>query len=137
VSKCLEVQFDRLIVQPFHRFLSQGQVEVEELQGLILVEGLDKCKSCWDRREILRVILRSKDALPFRWLIFSRPDCTLEDGLVKDGFSVLEDWSAQHSISVVSRVGKNVGLCGVVIRLESNRPRGYFQIIIGLTVFFL
>ncbi|KAJ3564705.1 hypothetical protein NP233_g8119 [Leucocoprinus birnbaumii] len=68
VDKCLEVQFLKLIVEPF-RQLQFPNVPIGN-QGLIVVNGLENSQ---DRAEVLRVIGESKRELPFCWVIFSSP----------------------------------------------------------------
>ncbi|KAF9443270.1 hypothetical protein P691DRAFT_632183, partial [Macrolepiota fuliginosa MF-IS2] len=76
VSKSLRVQFDDLIAQPTKELLAKG-VDLGS-RRLIIVEGIDECANVQARCEILCTILKSADALPFRWALFGLPDSQLE-----------------------------------------------------------
>ncbi|KAF9445681.1 hypothetical protein P691DRAFT_254988 [Macrolepiota fuliginosa MF-IS2] len=72
VSKSLRVQFDELIVTPMGGLLAKG-VDLGP-RKVIIVEGIDECASVHARCEILCIILKSANALPFLWATFSRID---------------------------------------------------------------
>ncbi|XP_006461556.1 hypothetical protein AGABI2DRAFT_118433 [Agaricus bisporus var. bisporus H97] len=73
-----EVQFRKLIVEPFVTLLHQRPSQ----SFVIILDGLDECDGEDPQLRILDMInhmMRTNPNLPLRWLIFSRPEAHLKD----------------------------------------------------------
>jgi hypothetical protein len=74
--KALQVQMQKLIVQPFKN-LQERRPEIAQNPFFIIIDGLDECKGIGAQCEIVEMIgevVRLKQDLPLRWLIASRPE---------------------------------------------------------------
>ncbi|KAF5361023.1 hypothetical protein D9756_004444 [Leucocoprinus leucothites] len=77
LSKSLKTQFRELIVQPFEQLRTRGEASVG-LQQIIIVNGLEECKGDRARQELLRILTTETEPLPFRWVVFTRPDIAVD-----------------------------------------------------------
>jgi hypothetical protein len=76
LHKALEVQFKKLIADPFRELLTEGH---DFGRGkVIVIDGLEEYRNVQARLKILRIILSRAGELPFIWLIFGRPDKALD-----------------------------------------------------------
>ncbi|KAF5360698.1 hypothetical protein D9756_004441 [Leucocoprinus leucothites] len=73
VSKSLKIQFRELIARPFQQLRSRGET-IDGPRQIIIVNGLDDCKGDQAKQELLRILTTETESLPFRWLVFTRPD---------------------------------------------------------------
>ncbi|KAF5360667.1 hypothetical protein D9756_004453 [Leucocoprinus leucothites] len=77
ISKSLKVQFRKLIVRPFQQLRARGEITLGSRQ-IIIVSGLDECKGHPARKELLRILTTETVPLPFRWVVFTRPDTAVD-----------------------------------------------------------
>lgn len=87
LRQSLELQIQRLIVEPFHSFLSRPQpLPLPQKQYLVVVDGLDECDGDENQKLIISHIsaLIHKHNLPLTFLIASRPEPHIVDSFRKD-----------------------------------------------------
>ncbi|KAF5360664.1 hypothetical protein D9756_004457 [Leucocoprinus leucothites] len=94
ISKSLKIQFHELIVRPFQQLQARGEITAGS-RGTIIVNGLDECKGDRARQELLRILTTETEALPFRWVVFTRPDVVVDQRrleLKSTALSNLDAW---------------------------------------------
>ncbi|KXN83783.1 hypothetical protein AN958_01060 [Leucoagaricus sp. SymC.cos] len=102
VDKALRLQFRELIVQPFEELIAQGDTIGQ--RRLIIVEGLEECKSSHARREIPRILMTETKTLPFRWAVFICPDEVDIDSEIRElGVRVVKQSGARYLVIVVTK----------------------------------
>ncbi|KAJ3569894.1 hypothetical protein NP233_g4757 [Leucocoprinus birnbaumii] len=73
VTKCLEVQFQELILGPLKALSSRGIDPGMGMRKLIIVDGFDGYRCSMRTWKILRIVIKaSTEGLPLRWAFFSR-----------------------------------------------------------------
>ncbi|KAF5360763.1 hypothetical protein D9756_004439 [Leucocoprinus leucothites] len=77
ISKSLKIQFRELIARPFQQLRARGET-IERPRQIIIVNGLDECKGDQAKQELLRILTTETEPLPFRWLVFTRPDIAVD-----------------------------------------------------------
>ncbi|KXN89308.1 hypothetical protein AN958_05812 [Leucoagaricus sp. SymC.cos] len=105
LRKSLKVQFRELIARPLEDLLAQGQTFGS--RNVIIVEGLEECKSERARREILRILTSLTGALPFRWVIFSRSQAEIEAQVAKGEAIHVPCWETGCLEGQLGRGAKN------------------------------
>ncbi|KAF9446002.1 hypothetical protein P691DRAFT_674487 [Macrolepiota fuliginosa MF-IS2] len=90
LEKNREVQFEKLVIEPFRILMIKYPHTIEE-PLLIILDGLDECKDKQAQCELIKLInthVRQVDDFPLRWMICSRPEWHLNailsdaDGLI-------------------------------------------------------
>ncbi|KAJ3556834.1 hypothetical protein NP233_g11890 [Leucocoprinus birnbaumii] len=92
VEKSLRVQFQELIVSPISTIMMQDSPTAWPKPLLIIIDGLDHCKSKQSQCELIELIVehsRSVHKLPLLWMILSRPESHLEDLLSRPELSAV------------------------------------------------
>ncbi|KAF5360696.1 hypothetical protein D9756_004447 [Leucocoprinus leucothites] len=77
ISKSLKIQFRELVVRPFQQLRARGETIVGSRQ-IIIISGLDECKGDQARQELVRILTTETASLPFRWVVFTRPDTAVD-----------------------------------------------------------
>jgi hypothetical protein len=90
LHKTLEVQFQRLIADPFRELLSRGHDFGH--RRVIVMDGLEEYTMVQTRLKILRIILKRAGELPFIWLIFGLPDKASDRYVTEMGPTVEMRW---------------------------------------------
>ncbi|KAF5360762.1 hypothetical protein D9756_004436 [Leucocoprinus leucothites] len=93
LSKSLTIQFRELIARPFQQLQAGGEITVSSRQ-IIIVNGLDECKSNQAQEELLRILTTETEPLPFRWVVFTRPDGALDGQRLGAKFTALPNLDA-------------------------------------------
>ncbi|KAM6492901.1 hypothetical protein JOM56_011035 [Amanita muscaria] len=79
-TKALEVQFNKLIAQPFLT-ISGGESAASTYMRVIIIDGLDECSDAKLQERILRIITDAvtNARFPLRFVISSRPEAHIQD----------------------------------------------------------
>ncbi|KAF8349143.1 hypothetical protein F5887DRAFT_879664, partial [Amanita rubescens] len=84
-TKSIDIQFDRLIVQPLQELL-RHEPDFSPRNSLIIIDGVDECTPDRDQTVFLRVIgdALSSIHIPLRFLICSRPEPHIQEAFESD-----------------------------------------------------
>jgi hypothetical protein len=104
LHKTTEVQFQKLIADPFRELLSEGHNLGH--RRVIVMDGLEEYTTGQTRLKILRVILNNAGELPFIWLIFGLPDKASDRYVAEMGPTVEMRW----------------GQCYPALKIQTLRP---------------
>jgi hypothetical protein len=96
LHKALEVQFKKLIAEPFRELLTEGHDFGE--RKVIVIDGLEEYAKVHARLKILRIILSRAGELPFIWLIFGRPDKASDKLVVEGGSTAGTRWGEGYPV---------------------------------------
>jgi hypothetical protein len=83
LHKALEVQFKKLIAEPFRQLLTEGHDFGQ--RNVIVIDGLEEYRNVQAHLKILHIILSRAGELPFIWLIFGRLNKVLDRLVVEMG----------------------------------------------------
>ncbi|KAF5361059.1 hypothetical protein D9756_004460 [Leucocoprinus leucothites] len=95
ISKSLKIQFRELIARPFQQLRACGEITVGSRQ-IIIVNGLDECKGDRHRQELFRILTTETEPLPFKWVVFTRPDITVDGRRLEPKSTALPNLDARR-----------------------------------------
>ncbi|KIL61646.1 hypothetical protein M378DRAFT_847127 [Amanita muscaria Koide BX008] len=89
--KAIEVQFDRLIAQPFLTISSDESASPTSIR-VIIIDGLDECSDVKLQQRILKLIGNAvaNSRFPLRFVISSRPEAHIEDFFAQFQYPTLQ-----------------------------------------------
>ncbi|KAM6490248.1 hypothetical protein JOM56_014225 [Amanita muscaria] len=89
--KAIEVQFDRLIAQPFLTISGDESASPTSIR-VIIIDGLDECSDVKLQQRILKLIgnVVANSRFPLRFVISSRPEAHIEDFFAQFQYPTLQ-----------------------------------------------
>jgi hypothetical protein len=119
LHKALEVQFKKLIAEPFRELLTEGHDFGQ--RKVIVIDGLEEYGKVEARLKILHIILSRAGELPFIWLIFGQPDKASDRLVVEGGSTAGTRWGEGYP-SLKTRTYPRGSIYGFLLL----RPRSCF-----------
>ncbi len=99
-TKSIDIQFDRLIVQPFQKFL-QDKPDFRPTKFLVIIDGVDECAPDQDQLRLLGLIgnALSNAQIPLRFMICSKAEAHIQETFGSEVANITDKLTLDHYFS--------------------------------------